>query len=84
MEPGDEGSPMVDQNARQVGVVVGSWQVNPNTTDVITFATLGPAIAPNLQFIETILQEQPVGTSVAATVFVNFAAAALLLYAALL
>jgi hypothetical protein len=60
VEPGDEGSPMLNSAKEQVGVVVGSWQVNPNSTQVVTFATLGPAIAPNKEFIDSIIHEQRV------------------------
>lgn len=74
VEPGDEGSPMLDSNNRQVGIVVGSWQVNPNTTDVITFATLGPAISPNIEFIDSVIRQQPVGTSDAVGLLINFVA----------
>lgn len=72
VEPGDEGSPMIDMNNRQVGIVVGSWQVNPNTTDVVTFATLGPAMSPNLDFIESVTRQQTVGTSDGLGLLLNF------------
>jgi len=78
VEPGDEGSAIVDAAKKQVGIVVGSWQINPNTTEVITFATLGPAIGTNLGFIESVIHETTdVHPSNAAELFLNFAAAAL-------
>jgi len=63
VEPGDEGSPMLNAAKEQVGVVVGSWQVNPNSTEVVTFATLGPATATSLDFISSIINEQKVRPS---------------------
>jgi len=63
VEPGDEGSPMLNSAKEQVGIVVGSWQVNPNTTEVVTFATLGPATAPSIDFINSVIHEQKVRPS---------------------
>jgi len=63
VEPGDEGSAIVDTANKLVGIVVGSWQVNPNSTDVVTFATLGPAMAPNVDFINSIVHQQTVQPS---------------------
>lgn len=74
VEPGDEGSPMLDASKKQVGIVIGSWQVNPNTTEVMTFATLGPAISPNIDYINSIINEQKVKTSGSGQLLVNFAA----------
>jgi hypothetical protein len=63
VEPGDEGSPMLTSDKKQVAIVVGSWQINPNTTSVTTFATLGPAISPNYDFIQSVITSAKVQTS---------------------
>jgi hypothetical protein len=79
VEPGDEGSPLIGANEEQVGLVVGSWQINPNTTNVITFATLGPAIAPNHDFIQSIVHEQKVRTSSSEKILLHYAAVMLVI-----
>lgn len=74
VEPGDEGSPMLNSGKEQVGIVVGSWQVNPNTTDVITFATLGPATAPSVDFINSVVNQKDIRKSSGARLLPEMAA----------
>lgn len=50
----------------QVAIAEGSWQVNPNTTDVMTFATIGASVPANMEFIAKHLS-QPVRPSAAAS-----------------
>lgn len=65
---------MLNSNKEQVGIVVGSWQVNPNSTEVITFATLGPATAPSLDYINSIINQKTVPKSSGATLLPQMAA----------
>lgn len=67
----------------QVAIAEGSWQVNPNTTDVITFATIGASVPANMEFIEKQMAQQPVRPSAAASL-APFAALLALAMAALL